>query len=365
MVEAGGNKLLIIAKKDLSRKEERKLTRVVRRLEKRDFVVDVRRTPTPEKAQGEIQGSIGEVQGVGIFGGDGALRTGVEALITNDTPSDKLPLLFAVRGAGSLKLFQKATGNYLTERGVARTLEEGKCYEMNIIRAKIDGGDEHGGRELYFLSNASLGRLIGGLFNQKDRTKHKRGGFWGYLPVVPKVLNDAREYTAEITKDDAESMRTVRTPEIFILNGGKGGFIAFGPDEKYDGKELLAIVFNEVPVLKSKYTIAGSMIQGLYLDAIHPGVPSGFEQRFRAQKIKIDLKDGEEIYLQLDGDGVGVVKSSIEFSIAEKPIRVMLRDQSKPGIRRRLQEWIGFQGRPFRSEGEKVVWRSSIPSISH
>ncbi|HSA83896.1 MAG TPA: diacylglycerol kinase family protein [Patescibacteria group bacterium] len=359
MVEAGGNKLLIVAKKDLSRKEERKLGRIVNRLARRRFEVDVKRTPSVEAAQEAIKDSIGNVHGLGIFGGDGALRTAVEALVDNPTPSDQLPLLFAVRGAGSIKLFQKATGNYLSERGVARTLEEGKSYEMDIIRARIDGGTANGGRDLYFLSNASLGKLIGGLFNQKDRTKSKRGGFWGYLPLVPKVVNDAKEFTAEVTTNENQTKKTFKTPEIFVLNGGKGGFIAFDPDQAYDGKELLSIVFNDVPVLKSKFTIAASVLSGLIFDATHPGKQSEFEQRFRAEKIRIDLPEGDPIYLQLDGDGVGVVNSSIEFSIAEKPIRVMLRDQSRPGIRRRLQEIFHLQGRPFRQEGEKVVWTSS------
>lgn len=360
MVEAGGNKLLIIAKEHLGKREERKLDSIVNSSTDAGFDVNLVRTPSADKAKEIIRDSIGKYNGLGVFGGDGSLRTGIEALVTSGKPVDQLPILFAIRG-GSVNVFGKATGNYLKEEGNAQMLKEGMSYTMDVIRARIDGGSENGGRDIYFLSNASIG-LIGDMFNLRDRTHGQEGGIKGYARTIPKTLRRAQHFDIAITKDNTDEKTFSDVSELFILNGGKAGFIAFGPDEAYDGKELLAIIFNKWKrlgnwdKLKSRWAIASKQVQGLAFDMTHPGEPSEYEDRFRAQNIKVELKDGKKISLQLDGDGLGEVTSSIEFDILEDAVRMVIRDQSKPGKRRKIQQLLGFQGRPFRQQGEKVIW---------
>lgn len=364
MIETRGNRVVVVAKENLTRRKTRKLDAEIADLTNNGFQVEVLRTPNAKIAEDQIKKRISEraVDAVGVLGGDGKLRTAAQAIETSDVPADQLPILFQLHGDGSVKVFQKATENDMSP---SQTLKEGKCYELDVIKATIDGGKKNGGQELYLLSNASLGHLIGGLFNLKDRAKHSRGGVLGYAPFVLKAIRHSKDFTVDITIDGKEEeKKTYTASELFTLNAGKGGFISFGPDETYDGKQMYLIAFNKAPLFSSRWTRSSSIVQGLIYDARHPGEESEFEERSRGKKIRIDIKDGQEIPLQLDGDGVGVVRSSLELSIAEKPIRVMVKDQSRPGWRRKIEEWIGFQRTPFRNQGEQVIWKELTPSTS-
>jgi len=335
-------------------------------LEKDNFIVDLRFTPSADDARKILEESAGDGRAVISFGGDGTLRGLVktEMDIRSRTQQERLtttvdaepevetddPRLFIVPRVGSVNLLANAIGmphfSARRARKTAEAIKQGLCYPTDIIGVQIDGGEM-----MYAVDNVTLGpsaKIFKG-----DRPLGLGGP--AYALNAPGAIANAEHLDAEVgfTGEDSTVRRSLATSTDFIAQGGANlGLFPKNPGKRFDDGEIELMLLHGVrnPIGTALMT-AGAAIH----DSFTGGRPTRSEERIRIQEIAIFLN--KPTPFQMDGDyvekedGSGEPSEKIVLVVIPAAIRVLAPDQSKPKFLRRI-----LGRRAYNGTGEEIKW---------
>ena len=247
----------------------------------------------------------GDFECIAVVGGDGSIRSVVEGFFKDDkgTPVKKDASL-AVIPLGTGGDFRKTLGldrDPFSALSILKGPASKPCDVGMVQYTDFEGKT----RKNYFINIASFG--LGGLVDKYVQESSKKlGGTLTFFFSTIKAFRHYKNATVEMTLDDREKI-TKKSLLVTVANGrffGSGMEIAPMADTN-DGTFEIIIMGNmrfKDFAVHSRHLYAGKTLS-------HPEIIYK-----SARKLKIEaLNENEPMYLDMDGEPLGVIPATVEI----------------------------------------------------
>lgn len=233
-------------------------------------------------------------------GGDGTVNECVNGIMTSRI-NFKLPFLGTIP-LGSGCDFARSMGIPLKPLAAAKLLETGSTTRLDVGFVEYSNGSKNDKQQRYFINIADVG--AGGVVVREaarsPRFLGKRPNYlWGMLAAVityhPKTIT--------LIMNGASPM-SLRMRNVVVANGkyfGKGFKAA--PEARMDDGMLDIVSLGDYTTLKSVW----------YLPKLRAGKHLLLDKVKHYRTAKVEIHSDEEVFLELDGELVGILPASFEI----------------------------------------------------